>query len=402
MNILHVIHSLDPRSGGPSSSVRQLARYQLERGHAVSILTTDAQSAEPWAPDSEYRRQLAGDPLLKGIRVLVAKGYGRWKPLARLRYSPRALQILDRLLDGTANRAPVDFVHVHGLFSHLTMEAPRLCRYWNVRYAVRPAGGLNPYCLKQGNQIGKRLLFAWRERRNMERAAFIHATSEREADELRELFPRQRIQVIPHGTDLPATEDARYARQVFFRKFPTLEGRRIVLYLSRIAPKKRLDLLIEAVRRALPKHPNLLLAVAGADAGFQARAEAMVREHQLQKNVVFLGFLAGMLKEGAFGAADLLALPSEDENFGLVIAEAMAHGLPVLVSEGVDSHTFVKDARAGVVVKSTAQSVHRGLELLLAADLKTLGANGRRYAQERLSWREIVLRLDALYGKQDR
>jgi glycosyltransferase involved in cell wall biosynthesis len=387
---------MDPRSGGPSTSLRHLAAMQAQCGHTVSILTTDAQSAEPWWPDSIYRQQLLNDEQLQQVKLIIAKGVGRTRPLSRFRYSKEAHGIIDGILE--SSREHPDVVHVHGLFSHVTMSAARQARHWNIPFVLRPAGGLNALCRRHGNALGKSVLYRLWERRNLMTSHFVQATSQREKDELRHLLPHKRIEIVPHGTTIPSLDNNNYNREVFFRKFPQLEGRRIVLFLSRLASKKRLDLLIEAVARLRTTMPEVALAIAGPDAGYKQKTISLIRKKHLEDHAFFLGFLTGSLKEGAFSAASFLALPSEDENFGLVVVEAMAHGLPVLVSEGVDSHTYVKQARAGVVVRSTVNSVFNGMEKLFAADLERVGARGRQFAAGNLSWEKIVHQLDAYYG----
>lgn len=394
MKILHVIHSLDLRSGGPSAALRQLAKAQAAAGNDVAIICTDVQSAEPWSPREVFRQALLNDEDLSQVRLHILQGYGRVRPLARFRFVPQAKRDLEKLFE---NRSHPELVHIHGLFSHLTMTAARASRRWNIPYVMRPAGGLNPLCLRAGNALGKRLLYRLAERRNLQSAAFVHATSKRESAELQRLLPEQKIVIIPHGTTLPDVKDKRYPQQVFYRKFPEFENRPMVLFLSRLAPKKRLDLLVKGFAKAQEDHPGLMLAVAGPDAGEKARVERLVQSEGLGGKVRFLGFLTGLLKEGAFAAASVLALPSKDENFGLVVIEAMAHGLPVLVSDGVDSHVYVRRAKCGTVVKSNSAAVGKGLSELLRQPLEEVGERGRQYVEEHLAWPRIAAALGAHY-----
>src|SRR5690606_19191530 len=141
MKILHVLHSLDPRSGGPSESLREIVRHQAAAGHQVSVITTDAQSVEPWRPSQVFRTALADDPRLAGAELFIARSFGRRRPLSRYSYSLQSTQWMKRRFADRSKRP--DVVHIHGVFSHLTSAAARLSRRYGVPYVIRPAGSLN-------------------------------------------------------------------------------------------------------------------------------------------------------------------------------------------------------------------------------------------------------------------
>ena len=115
MRLLHVIHSLDPRSGGPSHAIRAMVREQVRAGCQVTLLATDVQSAEPWAPREEYRRHILEDPAFSGAEVFLGRSFGRRRPWSRFSYSPECAGWLCRRL-ADANKRP-EVVHIHGVFS---------------------------------------------------------------------------------------------------------------------------------------------------------------------------------------------------------------------------------------------------------------------------------------------
>lgn len=393
MKILHVIHSLDPRSGGPSNTLRALAAAQAEAGDDVTILATDVQSAEPWLDDADYRGKLSLDERLQRVRVEIVKGIGRKGALRRFRYSREAAP---RLREMMLSRRP-DVIHIHGLFSHLTTCAARIGAAAHVPHVMRPAGGLNEFCRAQGNRAGKNALFHLFVKRDLESALFVHATSEREAEELRRILPEARIEVIPHGVEIPSQEELDSARALFLSSHLQLKDQRLVLYLSRIDRKKRLDLVVRAMAEAPLAAGDVALVIAGSDAGFRAEVERLVRELQLERRVFFVGFLEGMMKSGAFAAANVFALTSEDENFGAAAVEALAHGTPTVLTRGVDSHAYSEAAGAGVTVDATPSAIADGIARMLREDRTAMAAAGRRHAQEKLSWKEICARLRAAY-----
>jgi glycosyltransferase involved in cell wall biosynthesis len=395
MRILHVIHSLDPRSGGPSNALRLLVAAQQRAGHQVSVLATDAQSAEPWSPPAEYRRMIAATPGFAEIDYFIGKGYGRLRPLRRFRFSPESERWLRNRLDSADQRPEV--VHIHGLFSHVTISAARMCRDRRIPYVMRPAGGLGEYCMAQGNRLGKKLLYNMFVKSDLAGSVFIHATSFREKNELKTLVTATPIRVVPHGVTIPDDQEIATALAEFHLKYPQFAGKRFFIYLSRIAAKKRLDLLLRAVAEDWFAQENFNLVIAGPDAGYQAEAERLATRLRIRERVHFLGFIEGPLKMGALAAADLFILPSEDENFGLAAMEAMAHGTPVLLSTGVDSHHYSDTAKAGLTVEPDAKEVSKGIRVLLTEDLEAMGRRGREYAREHLCWDHISETLCRLY-----
>ena len=177
MRILHVIHSLDPRSGGPSHALRQMVHAQLESGMEAEIVATNVQSAEPWSDDADYRDSLANDPDLTGIKFEILQSYGRSRPWSRYAWTPGASKWLQARL--TAKDAP-DFVHVHGLFSHITEKAASVSRRLGKPYAIRPAGVLDIGCMKRGRRFLKSTFFKLFAKSSLQSAAFVHATSGKE------------------------------------------------------------------------------------------------------------------------------------------------------------------------------------------------------------------------------
>ncbi|MEO8377442.1 MAG: glycosyltransferase, partial [Candidatus Sumerlaeota bacterium] len=292
-----------------------------------------------------------------------------------------------------------DVVHIHGLFSHLTMLAPRICAAADVPYVMRPAGGLNAFCRAQGNKSGKDIMFRMFVKHDMEGAEFIHATSEREKDELKLLFPSSRIEVIPHGVTIPSETELELARANFLVAYPQLASRPFILYLSRIHRKKRLDLVIRAMAQPPLDNMEFMLVIAGADAGFREEAELFAAQLGLANRMLFTGFLDGEVKSGAFAAAKVFVLTSEDENFGAAAVEALAHGTPALLTRGVDAHIYIDAANAGLTVHGEVDDINRGIVSLVNADRDDIAKRGRDYAGANLSWRNVATRLGKLYNE---
>jgi glycosyltransferase involved in cell wall biosynthesis len=390
MRILHVIHSVDPRSGGPSHALRALIRAQVEAGHDIAVVATTVQSAEPWSPRNDYRARMSGDPAFLGCELQLLPAFGRRRPWSRWAYTPGARRALCQRCDDSSRRP--DVVHIHGTFSHLVTAAARVARERGIPYVVRPAGSLNALCLEQGAQRLKSAFIRLLLKKDLEHSAFVQSMSASEERELAGFVPPGRLHTVPHGVD-PAPSQS----ESIFEQFPQLRGKRFILFLSRLHPKKRCGLLVEALARLAPAHPDLMLLIAGSEAGDGPAIAQLASSAGLTDRIVHSGFLEGAGKASAFQAAAVFALPSIDENFGVAVVEAMAHGTPVLVTPGVATHVYVDASGCGLTVEGTPESVTGGLEKLLSRDRNELGQCGRDYASKHLTWEAIVRRLDELY-----
>lgn len=389
MRILHVIHSIDPRSGGPVESLRGLLRAQIEQGDKPNVYTTDVQLGPRWEDPEAWKVRLQSDGAWQGAGLTILAGQGRSRWARRYRYCPDAAT---RLRGELAQWRP-DFVHIHGLFSHIVHVAAQEAQRAGIPYAIRPAGGLSPFCRRQGFALGKDLLFRLHTRPDARRARFLHATSDREGADLAQLFPDLRIDVVPHGVMIPGDAELARARRNFIDTHREMVTGKVLLFLSRIHPKKGLPWLIEA----LPSMPGVTLLVAGNDAGGEAEARALVARLRLGDRVHFLGFVRDQLKMELLAGADVVALPSQDENFGMVVPEAMAHGTAVFCGAGVDSSRYVEQAGAGAVVGSLDGVSREALRRLLFAGAESAGAKGRAYARASLGWKPVAARLARLY-----
>jgi glycosyltransferase involved in cell wall biosynthesis len=351
LRVLHVINSIAAGRGGPSYIITHLCRALLDLGVDVSVLSTDADLG---SDEDEVRARLAPVPLI------LSRAFGP----AQLELSPG---LLPHLLQ------PVDLIHIHTVFTFPVAAAAWASRARGVPYVMRPAGTLDAACLALKSTRQKQLAVAAYVRPAMERAAFVHATSESEAAELRLLAPRASVEVAEPGVAL-------------FPPGPPPAGRTIA-YLGRIHPIKRLEVLIEAA--ALLPGVELVLAGAG-DPGYVA---------ELRRRGPFrlLGHVNEAEKAELLSRAAVLAFPSLHENFGVAVAEALAAGRPVVVSPEVGIAPSLGEA--GLVVEATPRSFATALGSLLddPEQLRVRGAAARQLAQRRFSWERAAGRVLELY-----
>ncbi len=394
MRILHVIHSVDPRNGGPSHVIRAIVRGQVAAGHDVALVSTIIQGGKPWQPAVAYRQGIEDDTAFRGCDVNLLDAWGRRKPWSTYGFSPASRAWFRHRLTDTL-RLP-EVVHIHGVFSHITSLAAAQSLRHGIPYVIRPAGILDTHCLGVGKARLKRLFLRFSLRHHLQAAAALQATSGLEAEELVRWAPQERIRTVPLGVDVEC-HPAESTAGRFLARFPQLQGKRIVLFLGRIAAKKRPEMLVEAVARLRQEMPDVALVFVGQDDGGMAAVVAVVRRYGLVDAVVYAGFLEGEEKDGAFAAARLFALPSLDENFGVAVVEAMAHGLPVLVTPGVAAGEYVKASGGGLVVQGTPEALAGGMRQILGGDPRRMGQAGRDYVEQHLSWPAALAGLDALY-----
>ena len=347
MRLLNITRSVDPARGGVSEGLRQSVAATATLGVHEEVVTLDA-AGPPWL-----------DAFPAPVHPLgpVRSNYG---------YSERLVPWLRQ------NVKAYDAVLVHGLWQYQGLAAWRVLHAGPVPYFVYPHGMLDPwftdhYPLKH---LKKRIYWSWAERLVLRDAAAVLFTADEEARRAALSFPKYQVRpaVVGHGIALGADSRAGHAEE-FLEKWPATRGRRIVLFLGRIHAKKGCDLLIDAFASVAREEPRLHLVMAGPEDSTKLRQTLVERvaHHGLAERVTWTGMLTGTDKWSALHAAEVFALPSHQENFGLAVVEALALGLPVLISDKVNIWREIIDAGAGFVgnddLVGTTTSLRRWLAL---------------------------------------
>lgn len=382
MRVLHVISSLDRNSGGPTTALLGLALAQAKCGLQVSVLSVYQNAPETGVVESLQRQ---------GIGVLQigpTKGkLGRHPDLA-----------------GAADRsvAAADVVHIHAMWEEIQHQAAKAAQRHKVPYLIRPCGMLDPWSLQQSRWI-KKILLAWRVRRNLNLAAGLHFTTGTERDLVGALKLKSKSIVAPNGVDLHEFGELP-SPGTFRSQYPRLGDRPIVLFLSRLHPKKGLDLLVPAFAQIANdvKMSGATLVIAGPDSdGYRAQVEGMAVRHGMMDRVLFTGMVTGVQRIALLAEAKLFVLPSYQENFGNVVIESLAAGTPVIVSDQVNLQAEVKAAGVGGVVPTQVEPL--ALEMLRwmgDADLRrSAQEKARPFVWENYDWMKIAERWKKLYGE---
>jgi len=297
---------------------------------------------------------------------------------------------LARRLKETIN--DFDVVHLHSVFLWPTWAAARAAYAARIPYVVSPRGQLVRELIHRKSRWVKSAWIALIERRTLARAAALHVTADLEAQDIAALnLNLAKVVCIANGVSWPAQH-----QNFESEKYPQITGP-YALYLGRINWKKGLDRLIRAWRQV----PDLTLIIAGNDdEGYQKDLEALVHDIDIANRVHFIGPVSDVDKWAVYERAEMFVLSSYSENFGNVVAEAMAMGCPVVVTPEVGLARFVAEARAGIITDGDPMPLSAAVRKLHGDALlrKSMGIAGRLAVEKSLSWGGIALQLEAAYN----
>jgi glycosyltransferase involved in cell wall biosynthesis len=367
--ILHVISSIDPRGGGTTTAAAGLAEAQHHAGLDVTLAATHRENFEPSVADR--LREV-------GVKVSLV-GPAR----TSLAIHPQIKPVLQQLCTN------MDVVHIHGLWEEIQHRAAVVARHAGVPYIISPHGMLDPWSLSQ-SKLKKKIYMALRMRSNLNHATALSFTTETERilTEPLKLQPPAIVETL--GLDLNEFDTLPEAG-TFRQNYPAIGDRTMLLFLSRVHHKKGLDLLIPAFVKV--KDKDAMLVIAGPDSadGYQAKVQAMAVEHGVSDRVIFTGMLFGKHRIEAMADADLFILPSYQENFGIVVIEALAAATPVIISDQVNMHHDVTEGDVGEVVPTKVDDLSEAINRWLDDDAKRIDVaqRARPFVWGRYDWKQI-------------
>ncbi len=425
MKILHVVALIQASTGGPAVSVTRLASEQAKLGHGVTLACFDYP-------------HLGSQVEAPGVRVFSVKG--NVLAVRGRGWCPEFLSVV------MEEAAKADIVHNHGLWMWPNAYAREAAVAAGKPLVISPRGMLEAWSLNR-SKLRKTVAWWLFERRNLRSAAMFHATAASEARSIQNIFSRGLtritadsfpaedlggkssspekatevpIVIAPNGVDLPDLAH-RPGRGILEKALPQLTDRRWVMFMSRLHPKKGVDVLLRAWHaqqrttgqqdnRTIGQSGNPVvswsdrpaLVLAGPDLiGYRREVERMVRELGLEDSVVLTGEVRGAMKDALLANAGVFVLPSYSENFGIAIAEAMAWGRPVIASTETPWKE-VADCGAGWWVKPEDDAFAQALAEALGKgqeQLEAMGARGRALVEERYTWAAPAAKLVRAYEK---
>ncbi len=383
MNILHLSPYYAPAYpfGGVTRAVEGMARALAARGHAVTVLTTDALS-------QNERYSGASDALLAGVRVVRVRNLsiglrGRFNLSTPLGMGRIAADLL----------AGCDVLHVHELRTAENLLVTPVAARLQIPLVLSPHGTLT---LSTGRgalkSVWDRLLSPVTARRF---TAVIGLTGQ-EADEARAAWASfgldvtgTRFAVVPNGVD--ADEFAHLPDPTAFRQRYGLDEKRVCLFLGRLHARKGIEALVRAFRQIDADDARLLIV--GPDEGMLP-----VLQPLLDSRMIVTGYLAGMDRLAALAASDIFCLPATGEGLSMAALEALASGLPAILSPGCNLPE-VADYGAGLIVAPEVAPLAQALDSLLrdAGRRAAMSAAARRLVRERFTWAAVAERLEGVY-----
>jgi glycosyltransferase involved in cell wall biosynthesis len=371
MNVLHTIAGLHESSGGPSRTMRALCEELSRLDVSVNVVT-------------QRSRGLGGSSQVPD-RNLVATAYADCYYLPRLRivYSPTFRSLVRRIC--TEER--IEILHDHGLWLPTNHAAIGVARAEKIPLVVSPRGMLEPWAFAH-RAWKKKCAWALYQKRDLAVARAFCATSTAEARSIREWGFRQPVVVVPNGVAVPRPR----RRECAPREWWT------ALFLSRIHPVKGLLSLVEAWKATRPRHWRV--TVAGPDEGGHQRAvKEAVSAASLERVFEFIGPVSDDAKTNLFNRADVLILPTMSESFGIVVAEALAHGLPVITTTRAPWAGLVEHGCGWWVRPEVGELAAAILEATALSDKErdSMGVRGRLWMEQEFAWPSVAKRMLSVY-----
>ena len=382
LKILHIIANLAPRYGGPAKACFEMARAVASLGHKVSIYTTNQDG--PAELDMPLDKPVFRD----GVEI-------RYFPVQHPRFWGFSLPMALALRRAIQK---VDIVHIHSLYLFHDLVAGHYCRRYNVPYLICPHGSLDPFIYKR-HRLRKTFMELLFERKNIKDAAAIHFIAEEEKKLASPYICQTRGIVVPLGLDLSEYEILP-ERGTFRSRYPETDGKKIVLFFGRLNFKKGLDILVRAFARVVRVRDDVHLVLAGPDnEGYGSKVQTWLKEQGVLDRATFTGMLLGKDKLAVLRDADMFVLPSYSENFGISVVEAMACGVPVVISDKVNIWREVAESGAGKVAPCDADRfADIMLELLDNPEAaRQMSEKGKALVKEQYQWSSVATAMVDVY-----
>jgi len=373
MKLLCVIPAYWPafQLGGPIFSVYNLNKTLAKKGVDVSVYTTNVGLDSDVLVNQEVEIEGVKLTYFTFSNLFEYLGTTGWQfslPLTR------ALK---------KNLKLFDIIYIVAIWNYPIAITAHYCKHYQKPYVISPRGLLYPYATEK-KSWKKWPYYQFIIKKALTGAAAIHYTTRDESQKCHlALGLNNPTLIIPNGIDLSEFRNLP-EREKLRQRYPVLKDKKVILFLGRINWKKGLDILVKAYSALVKDKDSVhLLIVGGDEGGYIRKVKRWVSDYGIEQRVTFTGILTGNEKLEAYAGSDIFVLPSYSENFGIAAVEAMACGIPVIVTDRVGIFKEIKENKAGIVVTPEAEALYKGINLLL--DNPKLGiemsANGRMFVE---------------------
>ena len=384
MKILQVTNFFKPswESGGPARVAYEISKKLVERGHEVTVYTTDGFK---WRIDVEKNKPADVD----GIKTYYFRNLSSYLTRKMNLPIPYYLPIVAR-----RTLRDFDMIHIHEYRTVLAIVVHHYAKKYGIPYILQPRGSIP----RTSKSKQKKLFDALFGRAIIKDASKIIASSKLESDQYWDVFPDlegEKIVHIPNGIDLETYQNLPKKGE-FRKKYSIAEDEKVILFLGRIHKIKGIDILIEAFSKLKEELQGVKLVIAGPDDGYLDRLKLMVDKLSIEDDVIFPGPLYEKEKSEAYVDADVFVVPSKYESFGNVVLEAMAHNTPVVVTNSCGVSEWLSSAE---IINPTVDSLYVKLsEILKKSKSENLKSKRRMKKDvEKFSWETIVDRIESIY-----
>ena len=384
MKVLHVIPSIAPVRGGSSQVVLELVKALRKQGVDTEIATTNDNGCD-----------LLDVPLQQCIE------YEQVPVWFFPRFSPRINALREFAFSGELTTwlwqhiADYDILHVRGTFSYASTAAMVIARLKHIPYIFQPQGQLGEWPLQQ-SVLKKQIFLTAIQCANLNYSKALHFTSVAEQQETSKLSLKPPNFVLHNG--LFTVDIIPGVRGKLRQMLKVPEDEPVILFLSRLHHKKGLDYLIPALGKLADKRFTFILAGSGSPE-YEATIDALLVSAGISDRTYRSGFVSGEMKDLLLQGSDIFALTSHSENFGVAVLEAMAAGLPVLVTPGVALASIVKQYQLGYVAELNVEAIAFAIEHCLThpQEAAQMGECARKLILEQYTWSPIATKMIEIY-----
>jgi glycosyltransferase involved in cell wall biosynthesis len=360
--------------GGPIYSTYNIAKALKRQGITVKVISTNSNGNKKLEVITGTFQYLENDLPVKYYHSIDAKGT-----------SLSMFFCLKKDIDSA------DILYLVSIFSPTTPLVICLSKFLKKKLIISPRGQLGKWCLAQGNTL-KKLWLDVLIKPNLKYMRW-HLTSKEEELDVKSLFPEAKTFIIPNGVNLNDYSSGDFGKdRSFYNRFSKIDcsKKKIIISMGRIHKKKGFDILIEAFNKILKTGLDAQLYIAGEDFGESLQLETTIRNYCISDKAFLIGHIEGKDKYDFFKNADVFALPSHDENFGIVYAEALSAGTPILASKNTP-WSDVEKYHCGKWVNNTSDDFSSSILELLNSDVIQMGKNGKEYIAQNFGWDRIAI-----------
>ena len=385
MKILQIIPYFAWAYGGPVRVVYDLAKKLVERGHSVTVYTTDANDEK-----SSFLDIINKIKNINGIKIKYFKNMSNSVAHKHhLFISPAMILTVRRELRG------FDVIHIHDYRTFQNIVVHRYANKYEIPYVIQTHGSVLPFFQKQGLKKIFDLFFGYRILRD---ASKVIALTNTEAEQYKRMgVDEDKIEIVPNGIDLSEYENLPEKGE-FRRKYKIKDNEKIILYVGRLHESKGIDLLVKVFADLTNELKDIKLVLVGPDDGYQLILEELVQSLKMDDKVLFTGFVTKDKKMAAYIDANVFVLPSF-LGFPVTFLEACACGTPIITTNNGDTLDWIND-KVGYVVEYDKDQLQDAIYKVLSDEglRRRFGEKGRRLVMEEFGWDKVVEKVESIYS----